>query len=57
MVNNPKGMESLVNIQTKKSYLIAHRVSPQWVLRSGSNHVAVIFNDKKISQIKNSGAI
>jgi type IV secretion system protein VirB9 len=57
MVDNSKGMEALVNIQTKKDYLIAHRVSPQWVLRSGSNHVAVIFNDKKISQIKNSGAI
>jgi type IV secretion system protein VirB9 len=57
MVDNPKGMEALVNMQTKKGYLIAHRVSPQWVLRSGKSHVAVIFNDKKISQIIKSGAI
>lgn len=56
MVDNPKGLEALVNIQRDKTYLIVHRVSAQWVLRSGKNHVAVIFNDKKIRQIIKNGA-
>ena len=51
-IDNKKGEEALVNVSRQGDYLIIHRLAPQLTLRAGKNHVASIFNNRSIRQIK-----
>ncbi len=48
IVDNRKGEESVVNYRREGSYLIVHRLSPQFTLRFGKYQVASIFNNRLI---------
>ncbi len=51
-IDNTKGEEALVNVSRQGNYLIIHRLAPQLSLRAGQFHVATIFNNRAIRQIK-----
>ncbi|HHU0036400.1 TPA: P-type conjugative transfer protein VirB9 [Legionella pneumophila] len=51
-IDNKKGEEALVNVSRQGDYLIIHRLAPQLTLRAGKNHVASVFNNRGIRQIK-----
>ena len=50
-VDSPSGAEAVVNTRRKGNWVIINRVSPQFTLRLGKNHVASIFNKPYIKNI------
>lgn len=55
MVDNKEGKEAVVNIRTVGSYLVIQQVAPQLTLRLGPQHVASLFNGKKIAELRRRG--
>lgn len=51
-IDNKKGEEALVNVSRQGGYLVIHRLAPQLTLRAGRHHVASVFNNKRIRQVK-----
>lgn len=51
-VNNTSGKEAVVNYRRDGDYLIVQQIAPQFTLREGRYHVASIFNNELIHQLK-----
>lgn len=51
-VDNRLGKEALVNYRREGDYLIVQQLSPQFTLRADRYHVASVFNNKCIHQLK-----
>ncbi|MEN9917346.1 MAG: protein LvhB9 [Pseudomonadota bacterium] len=54
-VNNSSGKEAVVNYRREGDYLIVQQLSPQFTLRADRYHVASVFNNKRIHQLKTQG--
>ncbi len=52
MIDNSAGKEAVLNVRMQGHYLLIETVAPQFTLRLGSNHVASVFNNKKIAQLR-----
>lgn len=55
VVNNTLGKEAVVNYRREGDYLIIQEIAPQFTLRKGKYHVASIFNNELIRQLKARG--
>lgn len=51
-VDNRSGKEAVVNYRREGDYLIVQQLSPQFTLRADRYHVASVFNNKRIHQLK-----
>lgn len=51
-VDNRSGKEAVVNYRREGDYLIVQQLSPQFTLRADRHHVASVFNNKRILQLK-----
>lgn len=51
-VDNRSGKEAVVNYRREGDYLIVQQLSPQFTLRADRYHVASVFNNKRIQQLK-----
>lgn len=54
-VDNRLGKEAVVNYRREGDYLIVQQLSPQFTLRADRYHVASVFNNKRIQQLKTQG--
>jgi type IV secretion system protein VirB9 len=52
LVDNSVGKESLVNVRMDRPYLIIQQTGPQFTLRDGPGHVASIFNNQRIAELR-----
>jgi type IV secretion system protein VirB9 len=51
-VDNASGKEAVVNVRVDQRYLIIQQVAPQFTLRLGTAHVASIFNNKRVAELR-----
>ena len=56
-VDNSSGKEAVVNYRREGDYLIVQQLSPQFTLRADRYHVASVFNNKRIHQLKTQGEV
>lgn len=56
-VDNSSGKEAVVNYRREGDYLIVQQLSPQFTLRADRYHVASVFNNKRIQQLKTQGEV
>lgn len=56
-VDNRSGKEAVVNYRREGDYLIVQQLSPQFTLRADRYHVASVFNNKRIQQLKTQGEV
>ena len=56
-VHDKSGFESLVNYRVDNNIVTVLQVSPQFTLRSGTNKVTSIFNNKAIHRLKGFGNV
>lgn len=54
-VDNASGKESVVNYRRDGQYIVVQQVAPQFTLREGKYHVASVFNNRLIHQLKSRG--
>jgi len=54
-VDNASGKESVVNYRRDGQYLVVQQIAPQFTLREGKYHVASVFNNRLIHQLKSRG--
>lgn len=54
-VDNASGKESVVNYRRDGQYMVIQQVAPQFTLREGKHHVASVFNNRLIHQLKSRG--
>lgn len=51
-VDNASGKESVVNYRRDGQYIVVQQIAPQFTLREGKYHVASVFNNRLIYQLK-----
>ncbi len=54
-VDNASGKESVVNYRRDGQYIVVQQIAPQFTLREGKYHVASVFNNRLIHQLKSRG--
>jgi type IV secretion system protein VirB9 len=52
MIDNLAGKEAVVNVRVDHRYLVIEKIAPQFTLRLGQQHVASIFNNRRIAELR-----
>jgi type IV secretion system protein VirB9 len=54
-VDNTSGKEAVVNYRRDGQYIVVQQIAPQFTLREGKYHIASVFNNRLIRQLKSRG--